>query len=99
MELQRVIQTIRDLTRKTTQKGCTEAEALAAARKVGELLKVYNLSIDRVFLGESKCIKAEILTNRRRKHPIDNCVMAIAEFGFPIINLCCIISLDWSQTY
>jgi len=35
VELDQVIQNIRLSTRKTVSKGCTEAEAMAAATKVG----------------------------------------------------------------
>jgi hypothetical protein len=80
MEIQKVIGLIRELTKKTVGNGCTEAEAFSAARKVGELLKVYNLSMDKVFLGESKCVTDSIPTGRQRRHPIDYCVVAIAEF-------------------
>ena len=80
MEIQSVIQNIRDLTKKTMTNGCTEAEAMSAARKIGDLMKVYNLTMDRVFLGESKCITGVIETGKKRRHPIDGCVVSIAEF-------------------
>jgi hypothetical protein len=80
MEIQKVIQTIQDLCRKTVRNGCTENEAMSAAEKIGQLMKVYNLSMDKVFLGETKCIQSAIETGRRRRHPIDGCVKAIAEF-------------------
>lgn len=80
MEVQRVISVIRELTNKTVSKGCTEAEAMSAARKIGELLMVYNLSMDQVFLGESKCITGRITTGQKNRHPVDGCVVTIAEF-------------------
>ncbi len=80
MEIQQAIKAIQDLCRKTVRNGCTESEAMAAAHKIGQLMKVYNLSMDKVFLGETKCIAGEIPTGRRRRHPIDGCVKAIAEF-------------------
>jgi hypothetical protein len=80
VELEQVIQNIRLLTRKTVSKGCTEAEAMAAATKIGELMRVYNLSMDRIFLNDAKCITRGISTGRNRRHPIDKCLIAIAEF-------------------
>lgn len=49
----RAMERIRALIAKTTANGCTEAEALAAAEKVAELLALYNLSIDEVEMKES----------------------------------------------
>lgn len=80
MEINRVIENIRALTNKTVANGCTEAEAIAAAMKIGELLKVYNLSMDKVFIGNAKCITGSIDTGQRRRHPVDGCVVAIAGF-------------------
>lgn len=80
MEINKIIDLIRDLTKKTVRNGCTEAEAFSAATKIGELLKVYNLSMDKVFLGETKCLTGEVDTGRQSRHPIDGCLIAIAEF-------------------
>jgi hypothetical protein len=79
-ELSKVIDTIRHLTRLTVSRGCTESEALNAAEKIGKLLKVYNLSMDKVFLGEAKCVTGGVTTGRLRRHPIDSCLVAIAAF-------------------
>jgi hypothetical protein len=80
MEIHRVIENIRALTRKTIANGCTEGEAISAAAKIGELLKVYNLSMDKVFLGDAKCITSSIDTRQKRRHPVDTCVVVIAAF-------------------
>lgn len=93
MEIQKVIQTIQDLCQKTVNRGCTEAEAMAAAHKIGQLMKVYNLSMDKVFLGEAKCVDGVIPTGRKRRHPIDLCVTAIAEFCD------CRIWYGWEKAY
>lgn len=79
-EIQVVIKVIQQLSNMTVKRGCTEAEALSAARKMGEMLKVYNLSMDKVFLGETKCITGSIETGRVSRHPIDATMVAIAEF-------------------
>jgi len=54
-ELARVKARIRALAAKTVERGCSEAEALAAAAKVGELLEVYGLVMSEVELREEAC--------------------------------------------
>ena len=80
LNLKWVMEAIRSLTNVTVDRGATEAEAMAAADKVEQLLKQYNVSLDRVFLGENKCVKAEVETEGLRKRPIQYCVCAIADF-------------------
>ena len=59
-ELSKVKARIRALAAKTVDRGCSEAEALAAAAKVGELLDVYGLSMSEVELREEACIQRRI---------------------------------------
>ena len=56
-ELSKVKARIRALAAKTVERGCSEAEALAAAAKVGELLDVYGLSMSEVELREEACVQ------------------------------------------
>ena len=56
-ELGKVKARIRALAAKTVQRGCSEAEAMAAAAKVGELLDVYGLSMSEVELREEACVQ------------------------------------------
>jgi hypothetical protein len=53
---------IRALAAKTVERGCSEAEALAAAAKVGELLEVYGLSMSEVELREEACVQRRLAT-------------------------------------
>ena len=80
MELKTVIGIIKDLSNKTVAKGCTEHEAMSAIEKVGQLLRVYNLSMDQVFLGEAKCVTVAVETDGRRQSQIKGCVVAISSF-------------------
>lgn len=80
LEIQKVIETIRLLTSKTVSRGCTEHEAMAASAKIGELLKVYNLSMDQVFLDNSKCTTVTINTGIFQRRPINRCLVALADF-------------------
>ena len=93
MEIENVINKIRKLCTRTIDRGCTEAEALSSAAMVGELLKVYNLSLDKVFLEQQRCIQGIVLLNRMNRAPVDRCVPAIA-------TMCdCKVWFDkWSET-
>ena len=59
-ELAKVKARIRALAAKTVDRGCSEAEAMAAAAKVGELLDIYGLSMSEVELGEEACVQRRI---------------------------------------
>lgn len=60
-ELEKVKGRIRALAARTVDRGCSEAEALAAAQKIGELLDVYGLSMTEVELRQETCIQREIV--------------------------------------
>ena len=51
---------IRALAAKTVERGCSEAEAMLAAAKVGELLEVYGLSMGEVELREEACVQTRL---------------------------------------
>jgi hypothetical protein len=78
--LDRLLQVIRGLRAKTVDQGCTEAEAMAAAAKVAELLDRYGLSLSDVDLGKQSCDGVTIDTDRRRSGPIDSVIQHIAAF-------------------
>jgi hypothetical protein len=80
MNRDKIAQIIRDLSNKTIDNGCTEAEANSATNKIDQLLKDYNLTIDEVFIQQSECKKEEISTKFTNRHPIDGCLRAIANF-------------------
>jgi len=71
---------LQGLRAKTIANGCTEAEALAAAAKLAELLDRYDLSLTDLELREEACVQAAAETNRKQRQPISACVPAIAEF-------------------
>ena len=79
-ELDRLIGRIQALRAKTVDQGCTEAEALAAAEKVAELLDRYGLSLSELDLQRQSCEGATVETSRKRVGPLDDCVPAIAAF-------------------
>ncbi len=79
-ELARVKARIKALAERTVSRGCTEAEALAAAAMVGRLLDRYALSMADVDLRSEPCQRVEIRLEGRQRRPIDGCVPAIARF-------------------
>ena len=78
--LDRLKTRIQGLRFKTTDNGCTEAEALLAAMKVAELLDRYDLSLTDVEIRNSPCEQREYQTYRKKRIPLDDCVGAVANF-------------------
>src|SRR5205085_7487368 len=71
---------LQGLRSKTTDNGCTEAEALLAAAKVAELLDRYDLSLTDVEIRTAQCEQRAYETRRRKRIPLDDCIGAIANF-------------------
>ncbi|MGE0224411.1 MAG: DUF2786 domain-containing protein [Acetobacteraceae bacterium] len=79
-ERDRLVQRIRALRAKTVEQGCTEEEALAAAEKAADLLDRYGLSLSELDLRRQSCEGVGIETGRKRRGPIDECMVPIARF-------------------
>jgi hypothetical protein len=79
-ERDRVKARIRALTERTVARGCTEAEAMAAAEMVGRLLERYALTMQEVDIRAEPCAQLEVPIGGMRRRPIDLCVPAIARF-------------------
>ena len=80
VELARVKTRIKALAEKTVGRGCTEAEAMAAAEMVGRLLERYALTMEEVDVRHEPCVQVEVPLGGQRRRPIDACVPAIARF-------------------
>lgn len=78
--LDRVLARIQALRAKTVDRGCTEEEAIAAARKVAELLDRHGLSLSEVELKGQACEGFGVDTGRRRLGPIDRCIPSVGLF-------------------
>ena len=78
-EIDSVKSLIRSLSAKTVQRGCTDAEAMAAATKVGDLLQRYALSMDEVEAHEGTCEQRRIPA-RRPDSGVSGCIVSIANF-------------------
>ena len=79
-DIDRVIQRIQALRARTVDRGCTEAEAIAAAAKVSELLDRHDLTLDEVSVRRSDCEGVSVATGRKRRAPVDSCMPPIAKF-------------------
>jgi hypothetical protein len=71
---------IQGLRSKTTDNGCTEAEALSAAAKVAELLDRYDFSLTDVEIRNGQCEQRHYETRRKKRIPLDACIEDIANF-------------------
>ena len=78
--LDRLKTRIQGLRSKTTDNGCTEAEALLAAAKVAELLDRYYLSLTDVQIRTAQCAQRPYETRRKKRIPLDDCIEAVAKF-------------------
>lgn len=68
------------LLAKTVANGCTEAEALAAATKVADLLDRHALSMSDVEIRQSPCERVVFASRHKKRVPLDPCIGAIAAF-------------------
>lgn len=71
---------IEGLRAKTTENGCTEAEALLAAAKVAELIDRYDLSLTDIEIRDAPCERLAYETRHKKRIPLDDCIGAIASF-------------------
>jgi hypothetical protein len=69
---------IRALMAKTTDNGCTEAEAREAARKVDELMASYEIDLDEVSMRRQEIVEIELANVGQ--HTIIHACTAIANF-------------------
>ena len=79
-ELAKVKARIRALTARTVDRGCTEAEAMAAAEKVGELLSLYGLSMTEVTLRDEACTQRSLFFDDPRRIAINWLYPALLRF-------------------
>jgi hypothetical protein len=79
-ELAKVKARIRALAARTVERGCSEAEAMAAAAKVGELLEVYGLSMSEVELREEACVQRTLVFADPRRQALSWLFPALLRF-------------------
>jgi hypothetical protein len=79
-ELAKVKARIRALAARTVERGCSEAEAMAAAAKVGELLEVYGLTMSEVELREEACLQRTVVFDDPRRQAMGWLFPALLRF-------------------
>jgi hypothetical protein len=79
-ELAKAKARIRALATRTVERGCSEAEAMAAAAKVGELLEVYGLSMSEVELREETCVQRTMVFDDPRRQAMGWLFPALLRF-------------------
>ncbi len=79
-ELVRIKRKIRALSEKTIDRGASEAEAMFAMKKVGELLLQYNLSMDEVSLRDEPCVTKTFQTDSKHRDVIWNVFSGLQKF-------------------
>jgi hypothetical protein len=81
MDLSKLLPRIEALRAKTVANGCTEAEALAAAAKVAELLDQYSLSLSDVELAREQCGRLTVPIPKKLRAAMDACIGAVAHYA------------------
>jgi hypothetical protein len=78
--LDRLKARLQGLRSKTTDNGCTEAEALLAAAKVAELLDRYDFSLTDLEIRTARCEQRHYEARHKKRIPLDDCIGEIANF-------------------
>ena len=71
---------IQALRARTTDRGCTPQEAIAAAAKATELLERHGLTLADLERRASPCDRAEVPTDRSRAGPLEACGPSVAAY-------------------
>lgn len=80
IERNKIISRIRALMEKTVDNGCTEAEAMTAAEKVGKMMTEYDISSGEFNFKDEICVQESYHLNRGTVHPVHHCVLAVSKY-------------------
>lgn len=81
MDRDKLLQRIRALAVRTVENGCTEAEAMEAAKLMAKLCDEFDLSLDNLTLKNEVCIKVTLETGNKNRHPpAGMCMNAISKY-------------------
>ena len=73
--------------------GCSEGETMTAMSRIGELLTVYNLTLDQVLLDSETCIDLVIDTGSAQRSPLSRTLTALGDF----VDCKVWMSKDWAS--
>lgn len=79
-EIEKIKTKIFHLLNRTIENGCTEAEAMFAAAKAGELLDTYNLSLSDIQFKQTNCVQKQVVTDKKNRSNLDRCLVGLAKF-------------------
>lgn len=79
-EREKILIKIKNMIERTQHNGCTEAEALQAAMKVGEMMSKYDVSMSEVQFSNEDFITFEIKLGTKRTNFMSHMMMAIGRF-------------------
>jgi hypothetical protein len=68
------------LLNRTTDNGCTEAEAVEAMKLAGKLMDQYNLSITDVQIKNTQCVVRVVQDGKKSRGPMDNICTTLARY-------------------
>jgi hypothetical protein len=80
MNTEEVISKVKGLLRFTVENGCTEGEAMNAARKIGHLLSTFDLSMGQVLFDSQKCERYHHYIDGKNRDALQWTCMALANF-------------------
>ncbi len=75
-----IIRQIQAMQQRTVLNGCTEAEAMTAAKLMAKLMAQYGLAMTDLEIEQQECEQGDIETGRKRAHEIGYCIRAIGNF-------------------
>jgi len=75
-----LLRRIRALMAKTTENGCTEAEAAMAAAHVDRLMGENDVDLTDLEVRDQTCIQIKVPTGTGKWHPVEQVVVAVASF-------------------
>lgn len=75
-----IVSKIKALLAKTVENGATEAEALMAAQKAGELMDKYELTMSEIEVREESCEEDTVNVGNKKAHPVQYVAMTIGAF-------------------
>lgn len=93
IELEKVKAKIRALTARTIDNGASEAEAMTAMKKVGELLAQFNLNMTDVTVRDEMCIQKDVDTGSKHRGIQYDVAVSVAAF-----TNCKIWQTSWTKS-
>lgn len=79
-EIDKIKTKVFNLLNKTVENGCSEAEAMAAAKMAGKLMDHYQLQMSDIQIRDEKCIQYKIDTGAVNRQAIDGVVVSLARY-------------------